>query len=383
MNPTYQNISYPGGMFDSASERGRAFGTISVTTDSLHFESPTDRLELPLNGISLNSGGAGDRMLFFTHDSFPDQTVFTGDHGILNNASLMSYSHIAGQAIRIREVKKQSRRILTAVIVLLLGCIYGIFQLKEPVVIATAKRIPLTWEQKLGKATVTQLKAGKPFIGDAEILEQLESLAKPLLSRIPEKQYDFVLHLAKDPEINAFALPGGHIVLNTGLLLTANSAEEVIGVLAHEAAHITLQHGLRQLIGTAGLYALVQTFFGDTGGLMAVFINNGTFLLTQKYSRDYEREADDRGWEYLIEANLDPRGMIAFFDRLSEEQKKDALNRVGDSLNFLSTHPATTERIKSLRKKWEKLDRHPEYVSTDQGFQAFKEKLKKLQVKSE
>ncbi len=370
-------------MFGSASERGKAFGKITVTSDSLRFESPADVLELPLQGIFLKSGGAGNRMLFFTHDSFPGRTIFSSDHGILNDAGLMSYSHIAEQSAQIRGVKKRSGRILIAVVLLCLGSVYALFQLKEPIVIAAAKRIPVTWEQKLGEATVAQLKTGKTFIGDPEILGHLEGLAKPLLSRIPEKRCDFVLHVVKDPEINAFALPGGHIVLNTGLLLTANSAEEVIGVIAHETAHITLQHGLRQLIGTAGLYALVQTFFGDTGGLMAVLINNGTFLLTQKYSRDYEREADDRGWQYLVEANLDPRGMIAFFQKLSEEQKKDSLNRVGDALNFLSTHPATPERVNSLRKKWETLDKHSGYISPYPNFQAFQEMLKKIQDGSE
>ncbi len=166
----------------------------------------------------------------------------------------------------------------------------------------------------------------------------------------------------------------GHIVFHTGLLLFAESAEEVAGVLAHEAAHVTLQHGLRQLISSVGIYALVQAFLGNAEGLLAVIADNGAFLLTQKYSRDYERDADDKGWFYLVNANISPRGMIGFFSSLLEEQEKGTgkdIPGVENTLNFLSTHPTTKERIEHLQEKWKKLDRRSEYMSFNLNFQRF------------
>ncbi|MFW6236744.1 MAG: M48 family metalloprotease, partial [Desulfovibrionales bacterium] len=99
-------------------------------------------------------------------------------------------------------------------------------------------------------------------------------ITDPVFQGIPETEYDFRVYLARNPEINAFALPGGIIVLNSGLILSATGPDQVAGVLAHEAAHVTLRHGLRQIIGTVGLFALVQALFGDATGLMAVLIDN-------------------------------------------------------------------------------------------------------------
>ena len=206
----------------------------------------------------------------------------------------------------------------------------------------------------------------------------LEQFTSPFLSRIPEKRYQFKLHIVKNPEINAFALPGGHIVFHSGLILNAKSPEEVIGVLAHETAHVIQQHGLRSLIASTGIFVLAQAFLGDASSLLAVIADKGVFLLTQKYSRDYEREADDKGWEYLIRANINPYGMISFFNMLMENQEKGILKHIEGSLNILSTHPATEERIDYLQEKWKKLNRTSGYSVFPNDFRKFQDKIKNL-----
>ncbi|QTA91733.1 M48 family metallopeptidase [Desulfonema magnum] len=374
MNPRDQNKQYDGGVFCKAFSKGKAFGKMTVTSHSLGFQTQDFETTLPLQGLVIKAGGAGGRSLFFTHASVPDRTLHTGDHSILNDMNLMSYPGAARQIRQIHSAKKRSEVVLIVFVVFCLACIYGLFQLKEPLVTATAKRVPVTWEQKIGDLTLSQLKAGKHFIKDPEVLDMFKQLTVPLLSQIPDNRHIFTVHILEDPAINAFALPGGHIVVHTGLLLFAKSPEEVVGVLAHEAAHVTLQHGLRQLISSAGIYALAQAFFGNAEGLLAVIADNGTFLLTQKYSRDYEREADDKGWSYLVNANISPRGMIGFFNSLLEKQKKDASKTfmsVDNTLNFLSTHPTTKERIEHLQEKWKKLDQESEFMCFNLNFQIF------------
>ena len=377
MNSAHQDIFYEGGAFHEQFSHGRAFGKIIVTAGSLHFETQESVTDIPLQGILIKAGGANDGTIFFMHPSSPGWTLFAGDHAILKDANLLSYSDIARQIDRIQEVKTQSNKVIAAFVVFCLICIYGLFQLKEPLVTATAKQIPAVWEQKLGDAAMSQLKAGTRFVEAPGALEILKQITTPLLSRIPEKRNTFRIHIAEDSAINAFALPGGHIVLNTGLILSAESAEDILGVLAHEAAHVTLQHGLRQLIGSAGIYALAQAFFGDATGLMAVMVENGAFLLTRKYSRDYERDADDTGWRYLVNAGINPRGMTDFFTKLLEKEQESLPSRVGDALNFLSTHPATRERIARLQDKEKTLDRHSGYMSFHPNFQKLQDMLRK------
>jgi predicted Zn-dependent protease len=133
-------------------------------------------------------------------------------------------------------------------------------------------------------------------------------------------------------------------------LKAARRPEEVAGVLAHELAHVTQKHGFRKIIESAGLMATIQFLFGDASGMLGVITESSRYLLNQKFSRDFEREADDVGWDCLVVARIDPRGMIDFFKTLKLEQEKS--NVPVDAVSFLSTHPPTKERIGRLEKKW-------------------------------
>ncbi len=378
MNQTNSNMTYTGGAFYNRAEGIRAFGKIVVSLNGLHFEGGENRTELPLHGLVVKAGGASDRMIFFSHPGIPDCTIFTSDHSVLNDNNLRLYADIVRQMTLIQKSKKNARLLIIAAMVLLAGMIYGIFKLKEPVCAGIAKQIPASWEEKFGDMVFSQLKSGKQIVDDPEIKNMLEQFTSPFLSRIPEKRYQFKLHIVKNPEINAFALPGGHIVFHSGLILNAKSPEEVIGVLAHETAHVIQQHGLRSLIASTGIFVLAQAFLGDASSLLAVIADKGVFLLTQKYSRDYEREADDKGWEYLIRANINPYGMISFFNMLMENQEKGILKHIEGSLNILSTHPATEERIDYLQEKWKKLNRTSGYSVFPNDFRKFQDKIKNL-----
>lgn len=382
MNPEQNNITYNGGAFHHELSNGKAFGNIRISSEALSFEAQDKAVAMPLQGIEIKAGGANDQTIFFTHASLPGWTVFTGDHAILKDRALMARAPVVHQVAQIHGVKKRSGMRLVVILLLSLAAIYGLFRLRTPLISATAKRIPISWEQKLGYAALYQLKGKKRFVNEPELLDLMARISAPLFSGISEDRYEFTVHILSDPTINAFALPGGHIVFHTGLLLSAERPDEVAGVLAHETAHITLQHGMRQLIGTAGIHTLFQAIFGDAGGLIAVIAENSAFLLTQKYSRDYEREADEKGLAYLAEAGINPKGMADFFNRLLEAQEKNAVSRVGDALNFLSTHPTTRERIERLNRKIKASDQQTAYVSFDLDFEKFQDMLKHYEENS-
>ena len=187
-------------------------------------------------------------------------------------------------------------------------------------------------------------------------------------------------------------MPGGHVVLHSGLLMAADSPEEIAGVLGHEIAHVTQRHSIRSIISSAGLFLLVQTLLGDVTGVVAVLANNSSFLLSRKFSRDFERESDNKGWDYLLAADIKPDGMITFFTKMQAEEKrlrekvKEATSIDMGNLTpeVLSTHPATEDRMKNLQSKWDKLDKKSGYRTFDLNYAQFKDSLRaKLHLKEE
>ncbi len=164
------------------------------------------------------------------------------------------------------------------------------------------------------------------------------------------------------------------------MLLAADSPEEVLGVLAHELAHVTRQHGVRGIVQGLGLYATVSLFLGDVSGVAAILVNNAPFLLTQKFSRDHEREADEVGFRSLEAAGIDPRGMISFFEKLRQEEAKLKAQVPGgaalDALGFLSTHPATAERARHLEALLAASPRKDGFTRTAVDFKAFQQAVR-------
>ena len=110
---------------------------------------------------------------------------------------------------------------------------------------------------------------------------------------------------------------------------------------------------MRKIVEAAGLMIVIQAVVGDVSGLLAAAKEASEVLLRQKFSRDFEREADDQGWNYLLAAQIDPRGMIEFFETMKKELASNpALAAADKTLSVLNTHPATDERIERLEAKW-------------------------------
>ncbi len=140
--------------------------------------------------------------------------------------------------------------------------------------------------------------------------------------------------------MNAFALPGGQVVVNSGLLRDAESAEEVAGVLAHEISHVELRHTLRNLIHSLGWRAVLGAAMGDLSG--GVWANMAQELGELGYSRDMEREADMAGLQLLRRSGVPATGMLRFFVRMERNGASPPV--------LLSTHPSGLERMTALRE---------------------------------
>lgn len=169
-------------------------------------------------------------------------------------------------------------------------------------------KIPVEYEEKLGDIAIKQFTSGKE-VDNKNIKSAIEEIGNQLSSKSNNDQYKFKFHIVQNNDINAFALPGGNVVVYTGLLKKAESTEEVAGVLAHELQHVYKKHGMKRLIKSFGLQALGSVFLGDFSGL----INQAGIQLTAlKFDRDEEREADKLGIELMYESGINPKGMISF-----------------------------------------------------------------------
>ena len=198
------------------------------------------------------------------------------------------------------------------------------------------ERISPETEQKLGKLVFAQVEASTPLIKDGAALDAIRDIGTRLTAGSP---YTYHWYIAKDPMINAFAMPGGYVVVNAGLIQAADNAEEVAGVLAHEVQHVERRHSLKGLVQNLGWSAAISLALGQIRA--DAWAGVATQLGSLKFGRDYEIEADVLGLAALHKARIDANGMLRFFEKL--QQKDEA------AITLLSTHPATADRLAALK----------------------------------
>jgi Zn-dependent protease with chaperone function len=201
------------------------------------------------------------------------------------------------------------------------------------------KRIPVQQEVLIGEAVLAQSRLTMQLIENGPSVEALRRIGEKLTTGSPHHYRWFV---ANQREINAFAAPGGIVVVNVGLLRAIGSPEELAGVLAHEIAHAELRHSLKGMVKSLGLRTLAALALGDYGG--TTLAEGMKHLAELGFSREAEREADQEGLRRLVAAGIDPQGMIRFFELLEKERQLTPPE-------FLSTHPSNAERITALQRE--------------------------------
>lgn len=216
----------------------------------------------------------------------------------------------------------------------------GVFIFKADVIAEWAvANIPIEQEARIGDFVLAQTRAQMPLVDRGAAVDAVRAIGERLTVGT---RHRYRWYVADRPEANAFAAPGGVVVVFSGLLRQTASAEEAAGVIAHEVAHAELRHGMQNMAKQLGLQALVAFALGDTSG--AALSGIATDLIGMSFSRDAEREADADGLRRLVAAQIDPKGMVTFFEKLSK------LEKGATPPAMLSTHPATGERIDTMRE---------------------------------
>ena len=216
-------------------------------------------------------------------------------------------------------------------------------------------------ERKLGEEIMNSIRRDPAFMSDLPTLDYLNQFGNSLLAATPdargEADYDFFFFAVRDPSLNAFALPGGFIGANSGLVLAAQSESELASVMAHEIGHVSQRHIARMignqkqdsLLPIAGMLlgALAMRSSPDLG---IAAMMSGTGMAAQRrlsFGRDAEREADRVGLNILNSGGFETSGMVNFFGRLQNASR----NRSDNMPAWLRTHPLTTERIADIEAR--------------------------------
>jgi beta-barrel assembly-enhancing protease len=242
-------------------------------------------------------------------------------------------------------------------------------------------------ERRIGEAIVRQMLSQGEVIDDWEVRDYLARLSAPLIATNPAQGFTFDFFPVRDIAINAFALPGGYIGINAGLLLAAQSESEVASVLAHEIGHITQRHVSRMVAKSkqvsvtaiAGVLLAALAAASNPQAAVGVALFGDSLAQDQMlaFSRDAEREADRVGFDILSLAGFEVGGMLQFFTRLQQAYK---LVDVGLPV-YVRSHPLTSERISDVQSRLMLIRYKQRADSVD--FALVRAKLRALVPKSE
>lgn len=215
-------------------------------------------------------------------------------------------------------------------------------------------------ERSLGEAIMSQGRRDPTYVDDPELSQYLTTMGRKLAAFAPGAVPEVEMFGVRDPEINAFAMPGGFIGVNTGLIVSSGSESELAAVLAHEIGHVVQRHiarGMTQqsqnsmvmLASLAG--ALLAALAGGGGNLamgVAAFGQAAAINRQLGFSRDAEREADRAGFTMLTKAGYDAQGMAQMFSRLMNASR---LNEGAGGGSWASTHPLSIERMSDVQNR--------------------------------
>src|SRR5574343_1099486 len=216
----------------------------------------------------------------------------------------------------------------------------------------------VTTEKKVGQQIMHDIRWREPaYLDDTDIEVYLNQLGNRLAAVSNDPGFGFTFFAINDPNINAFAMPGGFIGVHTGLILSAQTESELAGVLSHEISHVTQRHIARQLyqskqLGIASMVAMALALLaarsnGQVAGAAIASSQAGAISAQLAFSRDFEREADRQGFDILRKAGFDVRGMADFFERLQKSVRLYENNATA----YLRTHPLTGERLTDMQNR--------------------------------
>ena len=236
-------------------------------------------------------------------------------------------------------------------------------------------------EVQMGAEYAQQINAQLPIVRDAQVNQYINALGDQIARVADDRGIDFKFYVVNSPDVNAFAVPGGHVYINRGLIERAQTMAQVAGVLGHEIAHVTERHSVEQMEKQQGAQlgltlgcVLAPSICNNQAGATA--INLGANAAFARFSRKDESEADTRGVEFVTRAGIDPRGVPQMFRILLDERQRNPSRLEA----WFATHPLEEDRIQRTQSQIAGLRAAvlQSLQRDSQSFQSFKARVRSL-----
>lgn len=307
--------------------------------------SPATIEIIPFDAVTIDAGGCEhDRLVVAWVRDGADRKLYVSDRDVVEAAGRYAppelRAHVRRSMKRMIRAQRGRRTLLIAFAAAIVAAVWVLWFGLGLLVSVAVSRMPIEWERAIGETVREEFLAGRKILTDGAAVEAVQHIAQRLIEQIPNSPYTFTVTVVQSDTVNALALPGGFVIVSTGLLKNAESPEEVAGVLAHEINHVLLRHGLEGFVKNLGLTAVVAILAGNQQGLVGLAERFGLQLAGLKFSRENETQADLEGLHLLHRARIAPDGMIRFFERLAQFDKVQ--------LELLSTHPMSAARAARL-----------------------------------
>lgn len=311
--------------------------TAHFSSNALHIDGFSP---IPVNRLSCRVGGFNHNELFFHwQDEQQNNCSFMpNSQSEIKTAASEAPAELQPQLkqwhFRKRSISVIWTSIISVVVITLLATILLWWQYDKALTWVTT-HISIKNEQALGETIFTQMQTDIEFITDGTAHTTVVQIGT-LLSK--NSAYEYQWHIAKDSQINAYALPGGIIIVNSGLLTAIDSPDELAAVLAHEIQHVEQRHTLKNMVNSMGWAAGMLVLLGDINVATAVVVHQ---LGNLYFGREKEEEADNLGLDLLVANNINPNGMLVLMQRLDNENNVELPE-------WLSSHPTTSDRINHI-----------------------------------
>jgi len=236
-------------------------------------------------------------------------------------------------------------------------------------------------EVELGSQQSQQINAQLPLVRDAQINQYINQLGTQIAKTTARADLPWQFYVVNSNVVNAFALPGGVVYVNRGVLERADRMSELAGVLGHEIEHIVRRHSVKQMeqmqganVGVALACSLTNICNNQAA---AAAINIGGTAVFAKFSRDDERQADEGGFQNLRNAGINPEGMLTFFQKLLAEEQQGNNSNVNA---WFADHPGTQDRIADIQGLLQQVpaSERQRLTSDTQAFQTMKRRVMSL-----
>ena len=348
MDAVAPRTTWPARHFDGRSAESRP-AEVRIGADGLLVEAGGDPARWPFAELVLVRGDRAGEPVQLERRSQPVEVIVVDAPGFLRELRAVLPKHVR---LRGDGHGLPAAKLLVGIAIAGLALLFALWRFGIPALAdLAADRIPREWEAGYGRSMIAEFQKAHPPV-TSPALRRPVSLVQDALAPPAAGAADRFVVL-RDDLPNAFALPGGHIVLTTGLLEALRSPDELAAVFAHEWGHVERRHVLRNIFRQASLQLLLAIVAGDQSALSGTLRTAGE-LGSLSYSRDYEREADDEAMALLAAHGTSPTALAEALASI-----RTASGEKG-TLGFLSTHPAPAERIERIERAAARMPVHGE-----------------------